>query len=440
MSVNIPIINKPQVVIIGGGFGGIQLAKGLKNADVQIVLVDRNNYHTFQPLLYQVATGGLEPDSIAYPLRKIFRRQKNFIFRMAEVTKINPQKNLIETTIGEIAYDYLVIANGAKTNYFDMEEIKPYVMPLKNIPQALDLRSLILQNFEKALLTNDIKERDSLMTFAVVGGGPTGIELAGALGELKNHIMPRDYPELDITKMQIHIIDLNDRLLPTMSKEASSKTAEFLQKFGVNIWLNTNVTGYNGQVITLNTGKKVLELAAGTVIWAAGVRGRILAGIKEDSTLNGSRFKVDVYNRLDGYNNIFAIGDIAAMITEKTPRGQPMLAPVAMQQGRLLAKNLKRIFQQKKMKPFVYTDKGMMATIGRNRAVVDLAFLKFQGALAWFIWMFVHLIFLVGFRNRLIVFINWAWNYFSYDRGIRLIIRPFLKQQPKKTSPPTGGN
>ena len=273
------------------------------------------------------------------------------------------------------------------------------------------------------------------MNFVVVGGGPTGIELAGAFGELKNHILPRDYPELDINKMQIHIIDMMPRLLYTMSEEASRKTKEFLENFGVNVWLNTKVTVYNGKTLTLDNGKKVLNLNAITVIWAAGVKGRILSGL-EKATIIRNRYKVDEYNRIEGYENIFAIGDVAAIITKENPLGHPMVAPVAMQQGRLLAQNLKNLMQKKKIKLFSYHDKGMMATIGRNRAVVDLGFLKFQGAFAWFIWMFVHLIYLVGFRNRLVVFVNWAWNYFSYDRGIRLIIRPFRKQAASLESEP----
>ncbi len=423
MPVNITVTSKPRIVIIGGGFGGIELVKKLKNEDVQVVLLDKNNYHTFQPLLYQVATGGLEPDSIAYPLRKIFKAQPNLIFRMAEVLSIIPERNSIETSIGEITYDYLVIATGSKTNFWGMEDMKKNAVDMKTIPQSLELRNLVLQSFEKALLTVDLEERDSLMTFVVVGGGPTGVETAGALGELKNHILPRDYLELDMHKMQIHIVEKEHRLFSAMSQKSSIKGEEFLKRFNVNVWLNTGVVSYDGKTIVLANGKQLLSQ---TVIWAAGVAGALIPGLQPESTI-GNRFKVDHYNRVEGYENIFAIGDVAAMITEKNPRGHPMLAPVASQQGKHLAKNLKSLLRKKKIIPFEYRSLGVMATIGRNRAVVELPFVKFQGFFAWFVWMFVHLMALVGFRNRVVVFVNWMWSYFSYDRGLRLIIRPFRR-------------
>lgn len=424
MPTNIPITNLPRIVIIGCGFGGLKLARNLKNAGVQIVMIDRNNYHTFQPLLYQVSTGGLEPDSIGYPIRKIFKKQKNFIFRMAEVTKINPANNTIETSIGEINYDYLVIAVGSKTNYFGMADMEKYSTPMKTIPQAMNLRSLILQNFESALLTDNLKEQQALMTVVIVGGGPTGVETAGALGELKRHVLPRDYPELPMSRMQIHIIDRMERLMSTLSKEASAKTEEFLSRFDVTVWLGAGVSSYDGKTLTLSNGKTIMT---STVIWAAGVAGAGITGIKDDSVLKNGRYKVDACNRIDGYQNIFAIGDVAAMITDKLAQGHPMLAPVAVQQAALLSKNILNIIRKRKLTNFQYHDLGVMATIGRNRAVVDLPFIKFQGILAWFIWMFIHLMLLVGFRNRLVVFVNWAWNYFSYDRGIRLILKPFVQ-------------
>lgn len=424
MPVNIPVSNQPRLVIIGGGFGGMKLARRLRHAQLQVVMIDRNNYHTFQPLLYQVSTGGLEPDSIGYPLRKVFKKQENFIFRMAEVTKITSERNVIETSIGEISYDYLVIAAGSKTNYFGMNDMEQHAMPMKSIPQAMELRSLILQNFEKALLTDSLDEQEALMTTVVVGGGPTGVETAGALGELKQHVLPRDYPELFLEKMQIHIIEKLDRLMPTMSKDASQKTLEFLKRFSVTVWLNAGVTSYDGKTLTLSNGKQILSFA---VIWTAGVTGALIPGLNGEVIIKGSRIKVDSFNRVEGYENIFAIGDIATMITENRPNGHAMVAPVAVQQGALLAKNLINLMNKRKLIPFIYRDLGMMATVGRNRALVDLPFIKFQGIFAWFIWMFVHLMLLVGFRNRVIVFINWAWNYFSYDRGIRLILRPFKK-------------
>ena len=420
MPVNITVTNKPRIVIVGGGFGGIEFAKKLKHEDVQVVLLDKNNYHTFQPLLYQVATSGLEPDSIAFPLRKIFKTQSNFVFRMGEVFKIHPEIRTIETSIGDIVYDYLILATGSQTNFFGMEDIQRNSVPMKSIPQALDLRSIILQNFEKALLTVDLEERDSLMTFVVVGGGPTGVETAGALGELKNHILPRDYPELDMNKMQIHVIEKTGRIFSTMSPSASVKGEEFLKRFDVTLWLNTGIQSYDGKKVVLSNGKTLIST---TVIWAAGVKGAVLDGLKPE-TIQSIRVKVDQYNRVLGYENIFAVGDVAAMMTEKNPHGHPMLAPVAIQQGKQLADNIKRILKKKSLKPFVYRSLGVMATVGRNRAVVDLPFIKFQGTFAWFVWMSVHLMTLVGFRNRLVVFVNWMWNYFSYDRGLRLIIPP----------------
>jgi len=424
MPVNIPITSNPRILIVGGGFGGIELAKGLRQTDVQIVLVDKNNYHTFQPLLYQVATAALEPASIAYPFREIFKYQKNFLFRMAEVLKIKPEINSIETSIGDIDYDFLVVASGSKTNYFGLEEVQKNATPMKTIPQAIALRNLMLENFEKAVLTNNIEERECLMNIVVVGGGPTGVETAGALGELRKIVLPRDYPELDFQRMQVHVIDMDDRLLKTMSPEASLSAEKFLKKFDVNLWLNTKVTSYDGKALSLSNGRNLFST---TVIWAAGVTGALIPGLKDEAMTPSNRIKVNASNQVEGYGNIFAIGDIAAMLTEQTPKGHPMLAPVAIKQARLLAKNLERLIQKKSMEVFVYRDFGVMATIGRNHAVVDFPFLKFQGILAWFVWLFVHLMALVGFRNKLIAFVNWAWSYFSYETGLRLIIRPFKK-------------
>ena len=430
MSVNIPVVNKPRVVIVGGGFAGMELAKGLKNAEVQIVLIDKNNYHTFQPLLYQVATAALEPDSIAYPFREIFKNQRNFIFRMAEVLRIKPEGNCIETSIGDINYEYLVMAIGTKTAYFGLEDFQKTAVPMKSVPQAMALRTTILENFEKALLTTDLQERESLMNIVVVGGGPTGVEMAGALGELKRHVLPHDYPELDFKRMQIHIVDMEDRLLKAMSPEASASAEKFLKKFDVNMWLKTKVVAYDGKTLALSNGKTLLS---DTVIWAAGVTAAAIPGLKTQASTFNNRIKTDQFNKAEGYDNIFAVGDAAAVISKEYPKGHPMLAPVAIQQARLLAKNLQRLMNKKPLKPFVYRDLGVMATVGRNNAVVDFNFVKFQGILGWFVWLFVHLMALVGFRNKVVAFVNWAWNYFSYDRGLRLILRPFDKTKEKLT-------
>ena len=413
----------PRIVIIGGGFGGLKLIKTLRNAPVQVVLLDKHNYHGFQPLFYQVATGGLEPDSVANPFRKIFEGQKNFIFRMARVVSINSEKKFVNTTIGKVNYDYLVLATGSKTNFFNLEGINEKAMPLKSLPQALNLRSLILQNFENALQVEDIDDRKGRMNIVVVGGGPTGVEVSGALAELKRHVLPNDYPELDIRQMRIYLIETSDKLLGGMSEKSSVKSKKFLEELGVEIWLGISVKSYDGLKVQLSNGKSILTRA---LIWSAGVMGNTISGL-EKAVGKQNRLMVDDCNRVIGYENLFAIGDLAAMVTERNQKPHPMVAPVAVQQGKQLGKNIIHLLKGKKLQPFNYHDKGTMATVGRNRAVVDLHQLKIQGFLAWFIWMFVHIMQLVSFRNRLVVFINWMWNYFSYDRAVRLIIRPFIR-------------
>jgi NADH dehydrogenase len=426
MKINVPEDRLPRVVIIGGGFGGIMLAKNLSGRDFQVVLLDKHNYHTFQPLLYQVATAGLEPDSIAFPIRKLFDKHENFYFRMAQVTNIVAEKNQIETNIGVVNYDYLVIATGSQTNYFGLESFSQHSMPMKSIPEALNLRSLILQNFEKALLTSDLDERQALMNIVIVGGGPSGVETAGALGELKKHVLPNDYPDLDIRQMQIILIEASPRLLAAMNESSSKKALEYLDDLDVDVFLNSRVNNYDGNLVVTQNNKSFKSKA---VIWTAGVVASSPDGLDAEAVETHSRrIKTDEFNRVTGSKNIFAIGDTAMFVTNEFPKGLPMLAPVAIQQGTHLAKNLKRMKQRKEPVPFKYYDKGTMATIGRNRAVVELGKLKFQGLFAWYMWMFVHLISLVGFKNRLVVLVNWIWNYFSYDRGIRLIIRPYVKK------------
>lgn len=421
--VPIPESDKPRVIIIGGGFAGIKLAKNLRSLPLQIVLFDRNNYHTFQPLLYQVATAGLEPDSIADPLRKQLEAAKNFYFRMGEVYSINTEQRLIETEIGQLDYDYLVIATGSKTNYFGNKSIMDHAFPLKQIPQALDLRSHILQNFEAATITTDEHEIKSRMNIAIVGGGPTGVEVAGALGELKKSVLPNDYPELNFRDMRITLIEGTEKLLNGMSESASERALRYLKKFDVEVVLNTLVESYDGVKAKLNDGT---ELDTHTLIWAAGVEGNHPLGLPNEAISRG-RIVVDEFNQVKGTKQVFAIGDIAKMQSEEYPNGHPMLAPVAIQQGGNLADNIKRLIKSKELKPFNYKDKGSMATIGRNKAVVDLpGNVRLGGLIAWAIWMFVHLVSIIGFRNKLIVFSNWVWNYFTYDKGTRLIIRRFV--------------
>ena len=425
-SMNIPQSSLPRVIIIGGGFGGISLAKKLSKKEVQVILLDKHNYHTFQPLLYQVSTGGLEPDSIAYPIRKVLQGYPNFYFRLAEVLKVDTTNRTLETNIGEIGYDYLVVATGSTTNFFGNENIEAKSMAMKTIPQSLNLRSLILENFEQALLTDDLHERDALMNFVIVGGGPTGVELAGALAEIKKGILPKDYPDLDTRRAQINLVQGSDRILPAMSEVASHKAERFLESLGVNVWKGIRVLDYNGKLVSTNS-KTSFETA--TLIWAAGVQAVSIKGLDGKELLcRGNRLKVNRFHQVEGFQEIFAIGDVAQMETETFPHGHPMMAQPAIQQGRNLGENLVRLVEGKTMTPFVYKDKGSMATVGRNKAVVDLKRFKFQGVFAWFVWMFVHLYFLIGFRNRLVVFINWVYNYIRFDREARLIIRPFKAQ------------
>lgn len=423
---NIPRSSFPRIVIIGGGFAGISLAKKLKNKNAQVVLLDKHNYHTFQPLLYQVATGGLEAGSIAYPIRKVVQEYQDFYFRLANVKEIDTENKKVLADIGDLYYDYLVIATGSKTNYFGNKEIESFSMAMKTIPQSLNIRSLILENFEQALLTNDINERNALMNFVIVGGGPTGVELAGALAEMKKAILPKDYPDLDIRKMGIHLIQGSDRLLDAMSVQSSQKAEDFLHGLGVSIWKNVRVTNYDGRTVTTSSD---LSFDTATVIWAAGVKGAVISGLKKEAVIErADRIKVNEFNQVLGYDNIFAIGDIASMASEKNPQGHPMMAQPAIQQGNLLAENLIRKLKNKEMKPFEYNDKGSMATIGRNKAVVDLPKWHFHGVFAWFVWMFVHLFSLIGFKNKAVVLMNWVYNYIKFDREGRLIIRPYKKK------------
>lgn len=422
---NIPQSNLPRIVVIGGGFAGVNLAKTLANKNAQVVLIDKYNFHTFQPLLYQVSSSGLEPDSIAYPLRKIIKKHKTSFFRLAEVEQIFPEKNEITTSIGNLSYDYLVIATGTKTNFFGNKEIESNSMPMKTVSQALDIRSLILQNFEKATIANTKQEREAFLNFVIVGGGPTGVELAGAIAELKNHILPRDYHDLNPSDMNIHLLEGANRVLPPMSAHASKKAEQFLKALGVQVHCNTYVKDYDGLNVKTNSD---LEMQSETLIWAAGVTGAPVNGLDAGAIIDkANRYHVNQYNQVDGYDNIFAIGDIALMISEDYPKGHPQVAQPAIQQGKLLGKNLLRLINNKPLKPFVYNDKGSMATIGRNKAVVDLKHYKFGGFFAWFIWMFIHLMSLVGFRNRVVVLFNWTYNYINFDKAARLIIRPFKK-------------
>jgi len=418
----------PLVVIVGGGFGGLEVALTLKDAPVEILMLDKHNYHTFQPLLYQVALGSLESESIAFSFRKNFSGQKNFRFRIAEVKKVNAEKNTIETTIGEIAYDYLVIATGSTTNFFGNKDVEHYAMPMKSIPEALNLRYLIFQHLEDAVLKKVKEERIPYLTFVLVGAGPTGVELAGAIAEFRNHVLEQDYPELKKEDVKIYLADFLPRVLGPMSEQASNAAHDYLKSLGVELLLNAKVESYDGHQITFEGGK-VIETK--NVIWSAGVTGVVPHGIDKNILERGNRIRTDNICRVDGTSNIFAIGDVAAMITPETPKGHPGVAQVAIQMGDNVGKNIVHLVRGEATEPFKYNDKGSLATIGRNKAVADLGKIKFQGFFAWLVWIFVHLFSLLGTRNKLIVFLNWIGNYMTYNGGSRLIIRRFVRGEVK---------
>lgn len=421
---NIPTIDLPRIVVIGAGFAGLQVARKVDTDQYQLVLLDKNNYHTFQPLLYQVSSAGLEPDSIAYPIRKILRKKKNTFYRLATVQHIDPKSSVLQTDIGDLKYDKLVIATGATNNFFGNDSIATHSLPMKSLTDALNLRSKILGNFEKALNTTDLELREELMNFVIVGAGPTGVELAGALAELKNKILPNDFPDLDLRVMKIHLIEAASRVLAPMHERSSEKAFTALRKLGVHIWTETFVTDYKDNIVSTNGPE---SFRTDTLIWAAGVKGEFPEGITTAEIGRGHRIITDEFCKIQDSENIYTLGDAGLIKSERYPEGLPMLASVAMQQGAYLAKMFNRLARNKKVIPFLYNDKGSMATIGRNKAVVEVSKFRFQGFFAWLVWMFVHLMLLVGFRNRVIVFINWMWNYFRYNNGLRLIVRPYKK-------------
>ncbi|TDN36225.1 NAD(P)/FAD-dependent oxidoreductase [Hymenobacter sp. UV11] len=416
-------LGKPRVVIVGGGFGGLALAKSLADAPVQVVLIDKLNYHAFQPLLYQVATAGLNADSIVSPFRKILTEQENFYFRMAEVLSIDATAQVVETSIGLLRFDYLVLATGTTSNYFGDKLMEKTSISLKSVSDAIELRNTLLSNFEQALQIGDVEQLNSLLDFVIVGGGPTGVEMAGALSELRAHVFPRDYRELDLKQMDIHLIQSGPVLLKGMSAEASAHALKYLEELGVRVWLDNRVTSYDGYTVTLKSGERLITR---TLIWAAGVTGAPIAGLDPAALLKSNRYQVNEFNQVKGYNHVFAIGDIAQMATPTYPEGHPQVAQPAIQQGELLGDNLKRVLSQQPMQPFHYEDKGTMATIGRHRAVGDIQLFGKQyhitGWLGWLAWSFVHVLALVSFRNRLSVFLAWGWNYLTQDKGMRYII------------------
>ncbi|UKN00695.1 NAD(P)/FAD-dependent oxidoreductase [Paracrocinitomix mangrovi] len=423
---NIPDIDLPRVVVIGAGFAGLKLARQIDTRFYQLVLIDKNNYHTFQPLLYQVATAGLEPDSIAYPVRKTLRKKKNMYFRLTEVNQVKTQEKIVSTSMGELKYDYLIVATGATNNYFGIDSVEENAMPMKTLTEALNLRSKMLQNFENALNINDLDKRLELMNVVIVGAGPTGVELAGAIAELRNRILPKDFPDLDFRQMEIHLIEAAPRVLAAMSKQSSERAYNYLKKLGVNIYTDMIVESYDNNLVKTKSGK---EFKTDTLIWAAGVAADHPDGFGDDLRARGNRLKVNEYLQLTNNEDVYVLGDAAYLETKDFQNGLPMLGAVAMQAGAYLAKQFNRKARKKKIHPFKYKDKGSMATVGRNLAVVDLKNSKLGGTFAWLTWMFVHLMLLVGFRNRVIVFINWVWNYIRFNNGLRLIVRPYKKKE-----------
>ncbi|HKZ65351.1 MAG TPA: NAD(P)/FAD-dependent oxidoreductase [Chitinophagaceae bacterium] len=422
-----------KIVIIGAGFGGLKLARKLNNkAGFEVVLVNKFNYHQFQPLFYQVATAGLDASNISFPLRKIFQKSKNVRIRLAELKQVIPTENKIITDTEEISYDVLVLATGADTNFFGNQEIAANAFPMKSTVEALQLRYRLLKNLEDALTLNDDGELQRLMNIVVVGGGPTGVEVAGALAEMKKYILPKEYPELDFSKMSIYLLEGVGKTLAAMSEKSAIQSQQYLYKLGVKVMTNTMVKDYDGKEVLLNDGNKI---PASTVIWAAGIKGNVPDGIDKNLIASGNRIKTDRHCRVKGYNNIYAIGDLAYMETSKYPNGHPQVAPVAMQQASMLAENLIRAERKAgKFYDFEYHDKGTMATVGRNLAVVDIPKpkLHFGGFLAWLIWMGLHLVLILGVKNKLFVFLNWMYNYITYDQSLRLIFKEFYKAPKKK--------
>lgn len=414
-------MSKQRVVILGAGFAGLQLARRLKNSDFDITLIDQYNFHQFQPLMYQVATGRLEPSSISFPLRKVFQKKSNVHVRLAKVTEIDTEnKTVITDEAGDFTYDHLVIATGCTTNYFGNKNIERYAFPMKSTGEAVTLRNRILLNFEDAL-SADAEDLEAIMNIVVVGGGPTGVELSGSLAELKKNILPKDYPDMDFSRLNVYLIEAGDATLGVMSKVSQQKSQQYLESMGVNVWLNAHVKDYDGRTVTLNDGRTI---QTHTLVWAAGVTGNVPPGIDTRELARGNRIKVDTFNRVLGLDHVYAMGDIAYMETPEFPRGHPQLANVAIAQAKNLVANFNNLIDRK---PFSYKSPGTMATVGKRKAVVDLPFMSFQGRFAWYVWMFLHLMLIVSVKNRLIIFINWAISYFTNDTTLRLILLPTKK-------------
>lgn len=423
MSINIQRNQKKRVVIVGGGLGGLRLAEDLYGSGMQVVLIDKNNFHQFPPLIYQIASAGIDPSSISFPFRQIFRKRKDFYFRMAEARMVDTEKKILQTSIGKIDYDYLVLAAGATTNFFGNKNIEEWAIPMKTVPEAMGLRNALLSNFERALTCATEEERQELLNVVIVGGGATGVEIAGALSEMKRYVIPYDYPDMDSSLMHIYLIEAGDRLLAGMSQDSSKKAYDFLKSMGVDIQFGKMVTDYRDHKVIMKDGT---EIPTRTFLWVSGIRANAMPGISEDHLGRGFRFKVDQFNRIPGLNDVFAIGDQCLQTTDHAyPNGHPQVAQVAIQQAKNLAKNIKRINEghadDNSLTPFKYNNLGSMATIGRNKAVVEIGKFHSQGFFAWILWLVVHLRSILGVKNKMMVLLNWLWKYVSYNDSIRMI-------------------
>lgn len=424
---NLGIKKSDKVVIIGGGFAGLQLAKALRKADLKVILVDKQNHHQFQPLFYQVASGRLEPSSISFPFRKIFQNSKNIDFRMADITSINPIEKKIMTAYDRtITYDHLVIATGCKTNFFGNKEMSENAFSMKTTQESIDIRNKILFSFEKEIFARP-EEKQAWMNIVIVGGGPTGVELSGSFAELKNNVLPKDYHNIDFSKFNIILLEGSKNTLNNMSQESRDASRRYLEELGVIVKTETLIQKYDGNVAVLNTGETI---STKNVIWAAGVIGNVIEGLEEEDVFK-NRYIVDRYNKLKRFENIYALGDVAYMETPKFPKGHPQVANVAINQAKTLGKNIIASLKDdgKNLIEYDYNDMGMMATIGKNKAVVELPFIKFKGPLAWYVWMFLHLMLILSVRNKIVIFFNWAWSYWTKDTSLRLITNIDYKKE-----------
>ena len=415
---------RKKVIILGAGFAGLQLARRIKSSDYETILIDQYNFHQFQPLFYQVATGRLEPSAISFPLRKVFQGEKHVHVRIAKVKEVDMQQQLVKTEEGDFNYDYLVIATGCTSNFFGNKNFERYAFPMKSTNEAIALRNRILLNFEDALSATG-GELEEIMNIVVAGGGATGVELAGSLAEMKKNVLPRDYPDMDFSRLNIFLIEGGPHTLQNMSDASQRKSYEYLENMGVKILVNTLAQDFDGKTLTLKDGSAIRTR---NMIWTAGVMGNVPPGIPKELVVRGNRIKVDVYNRVEGTTNVFAIGDIAYMENKDYPKGHPQLANVAINQAKNLAGNFKKLLRNQPMHTFEYKNPGTMATVGKHKAVVDLPFMSFQGRLAWFTWMFLHLMLILSVKSKLTIFINWAISYFTNDTTLRLILLPTRKE------------